>query len=369
MKKYVALVLVLLLCLSGCFLLPKRARLTKLLYKGVSVIPTTSQDYSYAANDASGNTVFYDYQNNQIGRSLSRDSSGNWLGVEFDEERLPSEVHTQTHIVNIENIEENQADFAVINNQTEEMNVYRDLSFVLEQPEARPISTYADAMRYVALCYLALAQVLDDIGVVQGQDSPAYLALAGTNSINTAMAEYTPEDFTRVEASCEAFVLGTMALGYAEEQAANCLELAVQAQQTINANEEAKQLYIQSTQGILENGYGDIQINLTWDQICDVDLHVTDPNGEEIYYAHDRSGSGGWLDVDNTHGYGPENVFWNRGEAPGGEYLIEVNYYAGQPRTNYIVTVIMGTSVQVYKGNLSNHETQQICRRSFHRNV
>lgn len=369
MKKYVALTLVLLVCLSGCFLLPKKVRLTKLLYNGVSVIPTTSQDYSYAANDASGNTVFYNYNNNQIDRSLSRDRNGNWLGVEFNEEHLPCTVNTQNHIVNIDNVENNQADFAVINIQTEEINVFRETTFPLEQPGAHPISTYADAMRYVSLCYLALAQVLDDIGVSKGQQNPAYLALAGTNSINNALSQYTPQDFERVEGSSEAFVLGTMALGYAEEQAANCLELAVKLQQAINANEEAKRLYIQSTEGILENGYGDIQITLTWDKICDVDLHVTDPNGEEIYYSHQRSASGGWLDVDNTHGYGPENVFWNRGEAPAGEYQVNVNYYSGDPRTNYIVTVIIGSSVQVFRGSLVDGQTHEICRKNFNRNV
>ena len=73
----------------------------------------------------------------------------------------------------------------------------------------------------------------------------------------------------------------------------------------------------------------DIRVTLTWDggPLTDVDLHVTDPNGEECDYTNMTTAIGGELDVDDVDGYGPENFTLSRGEAIDGDYLIEVNYY------------------------------------------
>ncbi|MBO4977815.1 MAG: hypothetical protein J6C67_03755 [Muribaculaceae bacterium] len=60
---------------------------------------------------------------------------------------------------------------------------------------------------------------------------------------------------------------------------------------------------------------GDIRVHIDWDFYGDVDLHVIQPDGEEIYFANmtsSRRSGGGELDVDNRIG-GPgsqENAFW-----------------------------------------------------------
>lgn len=58
-----------------------------------------------------------------------------------------------------------------------------------------------------------------------------------------------------------------------------------------------------------------VKVTLAWESVVDLDLHVTDPNGEEIYYSHRTSASGGVLDVDDTDGgtaANPtaENIYW-----------------------------------------------------------
>jgi hypothetical protein len=79
-------------------------------------------------------------------------------------------------------------------------------------------------------------------------------------------------------------------------------------------------------------GTGDIQITLRWDSSADLDLHVTEPNGTEIWYSDKGpTSTGGRLDVDSNVGCeedgSVENVFWPVGQAPEGQYHVEVDGY------------------------------------------
>lgn len=97
-------------------------------------------------------------------------------------------------------------------------------------------------------------------------------------------------------------------------------------------------------------GTGDVQVSLTWDVDSDVDLHVVDPAGEEIYYGHPTSASGGELDLDSNAGCAldhkrAENITWPSGKAPKGEYWVGVDYWDActQAETRFAITVnVMG---------------------------
>ena len=79
-------------------------------------------------------------------------------------------------------------------------------------------------------------------------------------------------------------------------------------------------------------------ITLTWDQDnSDVDLHVLEPgtDGRHIYYQNKGyTTTNPYLDMDNTHGYGPEHYYAIEGSTlPGttslyGTYQIRVEYYS-----------------------------------------
>jgi len=106
---------------------------------------------------------------------------------------------------------------------------------------------------------------------------------------------------------------------------------------------------------------GDVQVNVHWDTPNDVDLHVVDPTGEEIFYANPTSNSGGELDLDSNaacyiDGVNNENVHWPDGQAPHGEYTVRVDLWAacdGQP-VEYRVTVVLGgTDVSTYDGSFT----------------
>jgi hypothetical protein len=80
-------------------------------------------------------------------------------------------------------------------------------------------------------------------------------------------------------------------------------------------------------------GTGDVQVTLLWATGDDLDLHVVDPGGNEIYFQNPSSPSGGTLDVDNTGGCGSdetrvENVFWPEGGAPSGQYSAFVRSFS-----------------------------------------
>lgn len=74
-------------------------------------------------------------------------------------------------------------------------------------------------------------------------------------------------------------------------------------------------------------GRADIVVTITWNtDNTDVDLHVIEPSGEECFFRHRDTRSGGSLTQDVTQGYGPEMYVLR--DAPGGNYEIRAHYYA-----------------------------------------
>jgi Ca-activated chloride channel family protein len=77
---------------------------------------------------------------------------------------------------------------------------------------------------------------------------------------------------------------------------------------------------------LLRNLPLDLRVVLSWDSDnTDVDLWVTDPNGEKTFYSSPHSYQGGWLSHDCTNGYGPEE-FILRNAKPG-KYKVEANFF------------------------------------------
>ena len=111
---------------------------------------------------------------------------------------------------------------------------------------------------------------------------------------------------------------------------------------------------------VLRVGSGDVQVSVAWDAPTDVDLHVVDPNNEEIYFGNLTSQSGGTLDLDSNpacsiDNKNNENIVWPAGQAPTGQYTVSLVYYAdcGEPQSNYVVTVLVkGQSPQIFSGTL-----------------
>ncbi len=145
----------------------------------------------------------------------------------------------------------------------------------------------------------------------------------------------------------------------------------VQIITTVETIVEDNQDDINLGEGSLISGNGEIKITLTWDNYSDIDLHCIDPTGAHIYYANQRpSGSNGFLDIDNTIGFGtthdlssemlnkPENIYFS--EAPAGTYKIYLHYYSSRysiTSVNYKVVIFKNSIGKTYEGIISGVDT------------
>jgi hypothetical protein len=116
-----------------------------------------------------------------------------------------------------------------------------------------------------------------------------------------------------------------------------------------------------TTTTTIELGTGDVQATLRWTGDADLDLHVIDPEGFEIFFDAPVSSSGGILDVDMVPECGEtgtsnvENVFWPEGDSIPGTYEAFVVHYegsCGSPGTYQLELKIDGEVVANDTGTL-----------------
>ncbi len=92
--------------------------------------------------------------------------------------------------------------------------------------------------------------------------------------------------------------------------------------------------------GVTGSAGEDLRFTMTWDTNgTDIDLHVRVPgadgvanttDGDTIYWIN-RSAAGGTLDVDDTDGFGPENIVFPLGAGQAGTFAFAAHYWAGAP--------------------------------------
>jgi len=112
---------------------------------------------------------------------------------------------------------------------------------------------------------------------------------------------------------------------------------------------------------IIHVGTGDVQVSIAWSGASDVDLHVVDPSGEEVYYGNRTSASGGSLDLDSNaacslDNKNNENIVWPTGMGPHGTYIVRVDYWSAcnVTQSDFVVTVATkGGTPQVFTGSLT----------------
>jgi len=111
---------------------------------------------------------------------------------------------------------------------------------------------------------------------------------------------------------------------------------------------------------------GDVRVALSWNSVDDLDLHVTAPSGEEIYYGHRNSGCRGELDIDmnrdrnNLSSEPVESIYWPTGCAPTGVYKVNVKLYSyhsgmswARPAIPFQVRIENGGVVSTHSASVS----------------
>jgi hypothetical protein len=101
------------------------------------------------------------------------------------------------------------------------------------------------------------------------------------------------------------------------------------------------------------NVTGDLCCRLSWSNYDDLDLHMIEPGGQEIYFHNKRSRTGGCLDVDMNAGTGQtrepvENIFYaDEHTMREGVYQLFVHQFLGRETTD------VGFEVEIdYKGQV-----------------
>ena len=118
-----------------------------------------------------------------------------------------------------------------------------------------------------------------------------------------------------------------------------------------------------NSQCVLNGSAGEVQVTLSWDAFEDLDVHVVQPNGCDIWYGNLTCSGAGTLDRDSNAGCSAndgidiENVIFPSSGVPSGTYTVIVDEYehcdstasfnyALQVRVNGVVTEHCGTLTQ-----------------------
>ena len=92
-------------------------------------------------------------------------------------------------------------------------------------------------------------------------------------------------------------------------------------------------------QGVLDC---DMRVVMSWDaDETDIDLHVTEPSGEEAFYGRHLTRKGGFVSKDITDGYGPEEYMIRKAEKGG--YIVRAHYFASHQQTVFGPATVTAT--------------------------
>ncbi|MFQ5923020.1 MAG: hypothetical protein ACE5M4_09260 [Anaerolineales bacterium] len=115
---------------------------------------------------------------------------------------------------------------------------------------------------------------------------------------------------------------------------------------------------------------GDVVVSLVWMSVSDLDLHVIDPRGEEIYFENRRSLTGGLLEYEANGSCimattePIESIYWKASTAPRGKYEVKVHHYAscmGEEQLVFVVGIwVEGKLVETIEGTIAPSEFQSV---------
>lgn len=107
-------------------------------------------------------------------------------------------------------------------------------------------------------------------------------------------------------------------------------------------------------------GTGKLQVSCSWNKANDLDLHLVEPNGSEIYWETDTSANGGELDVDSNpicmiDNINNENITYSgNAKVEKGNYVVRISLFSScdvTEKTDFVVTARLdGNLIQPVSG-------------------
>jgi len=292
--------------------------------------------------------------------AIFSDTNGRSLVVYADQNGFPKRVTSNNTIYNFDSYELNKVDVGVIN-PAGDISILRSVEF--DNSPYQNLSTTITEAGSVSAWKFAAVSLNTAAAVTSLAGSDSFANTIRSSSMMGTCLGMTESDQQKITASASGLPEVAGAFGCSGDVSACSGTMASLNTTLFNTSKseiESKSDAISVTEGALDTGFGDVQVTLTWDTATDQDLWVTDPEGEVIYYGNPASETGGELDRDDVDGFGPENVFWESGTAPAGEYKVEVDYFSGSGVTNYTVLVQAFGRVRTFTGQISPDETKLI---------
>lgn len=143
---------------------------------------------------------------------------------------------------------------------------------------------------------------------------------------------------------------------------ANFLDKAIGSNNQFESRDYARYKFKRLKKEINLKG-SDLIVAISWNtDRTDIDLHIVEPNGEECFYQHKRTRSGGYITKDVTGGYGPE-MYINQ-SAPRGKYDLLVNYYSSDRNKLGLKTKVLVRTIRDWGTTKQSEETQTVVLRS-----
>jgi len=344
-------------------------------FHDAAFLEVENEEYSVLGVHENGSSISIqtDYSGNKALSAVFIASEGSpGLFVEIDDQGFPQKAYINGNTILFDNFTDGTVDLAIIraNGEIEvlrEINIDYPTPLTKQQYNLAKIEdiSLADALRWgghalsIAGCAISVAATVGTVGAL------APLTVIGCGAVIIGIAvEFIPDDNPALEASGAALGAFSSAAGCMTGNALSCAAwfansagaLATIAEEA----EEENQDEVDLAGSALEHGYGDVQVTLTWDNTADLDLLVTDPNDETIYFGNEISSSGGQLDIDDMNGYGPENIYWATDQAPTGTYKVYVHHYGGSSPSNYSILINAFGTVNTYSGSISSSQTLAI---------
>ena len=329
------------------------------------------------------NDYYYIKAENSLPKSVLFHSSevNKDYSIFFTEDGMPDKICVDNYIFVLRNFNGNKVDMGIIYPDgnieiLRQIDTNYDWTNLTALKSCKIVQEQSDAIRWTGRAVAGIPCLLSAAGALAtaGALTPVVGWTCGNYLLGYANSLLTHE--LNIHNGITNFIdsYGNLNLGYgclASVDLTNCLVGLAAKGLSIEADvqeklENSKAVELQTTESALEYGYGDVQITLVWNNQADLDLHVFDPYNDEIWWKYKDSYSGGILDVDDTDGYGPENVYWPQGEAPSGNYEVYLNYYVwnNQPwrplTSNYSILINAFGKIRRFTGTISLGETIHI---------